>query len=124
MKDLIEKIAVEQDVIKKAYERLNELEKILIKNIIEQGKGSNVIPLEDDDDKVTVTWQYYANRLIDYDKLKKNYPEIYKQGLVASFSFAEASKTMDVKMLRQVMKDCMVKAPNYKLKYERSNKGK
>jgi len=54
---------------------------------------------------------------IDYDKLKKQYPEIYKQGLMTNFSISRALKSVDKKLLFEVIDNCKKTVKKEKLFY-------
>jgi hypothetical protein len=66
-----------------------------------------------------VVLKYYMEKVIDYNKLKLKYPEIYNYGLISTFSFKEASQFIDKTLAGQIIKDCIVRNPKFELHYKK-----
>ena len=66
-----------------------------------------------------VVAKYYANRIVDFKKLERDYPNLYAQGLVTMFSMDELLKTVSREQAFEIIRDLSVKNPKYVLRYER-----
>lgn len=92
MKNKLNELVEIQEQIKKLYVRKNELEND-IKTLFNES-GINTLRINKNSVAVLKTM---FEKQIDYDKLKEQYPEIYKQGLMTNFSISRARINVEVK---------------------------
>lgn len=119
--ELIKEMSNKLNAIYKLYGELYELEEEFIDRIRARTLPKEKTPLNADYDVII---KYYGNRLIDYNKLKRDYPEMYALGLVSTFSKDELLKTVDRKTALAIIRDVSIRNPKYALRYERKRLSK
>jgi len=112
MKNKLNELVEIQEQIKKLYVRKNELEND-IKRLFNES-GINTLRINKNSVAVLKTM---FEKQIDYDKLKEQYPEIYKQGLMTNFSISRALKSVDKKLLFEAIDNCKKTVKKEKLFY-------
>ena len=121
----IERLEEIRKSINNLYQEKSEIEKDIIKELVELGDKS--IPLNDNQN-LTLLWIY--EKKIDYERLKEKYPNVYKLGLMTTFSSNQALRSMDKNLWEKILQDCLTVNPHYELRktkkkrknYERFNK--
>lgn len=113
---LIKEMASKLNAIHDLYGELYTLENEFINRIRAKTLPKENTPLNNDYDIVI---KYYANRLIDYNRLKRDYPDMYALGLISTFSVDELLKTVDRETALAIIRDVSVRNPKYVLRYER-----
>ena len=101
--------------VRNEYAEMNVLKKDIVKEMVE---SQNKIIDIDKSTQATLVWTVEKN--IDYDKLMKLYPDIYKLGLKPTFSTKQALNSVSPTLLNKIIKDCTKETKEYKLKVGRS----
>ena len=103
--------------IKETYKRLNELEQEIIDEIVADDnlkaeyKNTNI----DDTIHADLVWAF--EKRIDYDRLKVEQPELWKQGLYTAFSPSQCLKGITSSALvKTVLKDYTTLDGHYTIK--------
>jgi hypothetical protein len=111
MKQKLEIIQSIKANIRLEYVVMNKLKKEIVKEMVET--NTKLIDL-DKNTQATLVWA--VDKEIDYDKLMKLYPDIYKLGLKPTFSVKQALNSVSPKLLNKIIKDCIKETKEYKLK--------
>ena len=91
---------------------------ILKKDIVKEMVEMDIKVLDiDKNTQATLVWA--VDKDIDYDKLMKLYPDIYKLGLHPVFSIKQALNSVSPKLLNKIIKDCTKTNAKYNLKVGR-----
>ena len=85
--------------IKGEYAELEQLKKKIVKEMVEN--GSKVVDIQDTDLQATLKW--VVENEIDYDRLMTQYPDIYKLGIIPSFSKKQALNSVSPKLLKKIL---------------------
>lgn len=113
----LKRIEQVQEEVKQKYVELDRLKKAVVKEMLESG-NKNIV-LENDGLHATLVW--VVEKKIDYDKLQKNYEDIYVLGLRPSFSRTQALNSISLPLLNKVLKDCAITEMGYELKTKKEN---
>lgn len=113
---LVKEMSNKLQEIYKLYGELNVLENEFINRVRAKTIPKKNLSLNSDYD---IVLKYYANRLIDYTKLERDYPEIYALGLISTFSVDELLKVIDKQTAFEIIRDVSIRNPKYVLRYER-----
>lgn len=100
------------------YEKLNKIDLQII-DIMQENKLKKINVDLPEDHRIEAHLKYYANRIVDYKKVKDLYPDVYTLGLINYFSIDEASKFIDKKTLQKIIVDCSIRNPRYEIVYKR-----
>ena len=111
MKQKLEIIQSIKANIRLEYVVMNKLKKEIVKEMVET--NTKLIDL-DKNTQATLVWA--VDKEIDYDKLMKLYPDIYKLGLKPTFSTKQALNSVSPKLLNKIIKDCTKTTKEYNLK--------
>ncbi len=111
MKQKLEIIQSIKANIRLEYVVMNKLKKEIVKEMVET--NTKLIDL-DKNTQATLVW--VVDKEIDYDKLMKLYPDIYKLGLKPTFSTKQALNSVSPKLLNKIIKDCTKTTKEYNLK--------
>ena len=114
--ELILAIANKLKEVHTLYNELYGLENEFINRVRDKLIPKGKTPLNLEYDAVV---KYYANRIVDFKKLERDYPNLYAQGLVTTFSMDELLKTVSREQAFEIIRDLSVKNPKYVLRYER-----
>jgi predicted phage-related endonuclease len=116
LKESLKRIEQVREEIKKSYVELDRLKKEVVKELVES--GSKTVDLEGD---LHATLVWVVEKKIDYDKLQKEYEDIYVLGLRPSFSKTQALNSVSAPLLNKILKDCTITEMGYELKTKREN---
>jgi len=111
MKELLKELQEINQKIKKIYAKKSVIEAKIIEIMVER-KEKEVVYNENEIS--TLVWVF--DKKIDYEKLQKEYPQVYELGLYTSFSATRALKSMDSKLFNAILRDCTTVEPHYELK--------
>ena len=100
--------------IRSEYAEMDILKKDIVKEMVET---DNKIVGLDKNTQATLVWM--VEKKLDYDRLMKLYPDIYKFGLRPTFSKTQALNSVSPKLLNKILKDCTKTKAEYKLKVGR-----
>ncbi len=100
--------------INKLYREKSELETKVIQHMITQGDKS--VQTLDDKSILTLKWVY--EKKIDYEKLEREYPDVYELGLLTTFSANKCILAMDRIIFNEILKECTIPNNHYELKKE------
>ena len=114
MKQKLDRLQEIKANIRLEYAEMSVLKKDIVKEMVET---DNKIVNIDSDLQATLVWVVEKN--IDYDKLMKLYPDIYKLGLKPTFSTKQALNSVSPKLLNKIIKDCTKTTAQYNLKVGR-----
>ena len=114
MKQKLKRLQEIKANVRLEYAEINSLEKEIIKEMVET--DNKIIDL-DKATQATLVW--VVDKEIDYDKLVKLYPDIYKLGLKPTFSTNQALNSVSPNLLNKIIKDCTKTTAQYSLKVGR-----
>ena len=100
------------------YKEKYKIEQSIIDDMVENKEKTLKL---NDDDFMTLKWVY--DKKIDYNRMETIYPEVYEQGLMTTFSKTVALMSMDRKLFKMILDDCITIDPHYELE-EVKKKGK
>jgi predicted GTPase len=100
--------------IRLEYAEMDILKKDIVKEMVETD-----IKVLDFGKTTQATLVWVVENKLDYDKLMKLYPDIYKLGLRPTFSTKQALNSVSPKLLNKIIKDCTKTSSKYKLKVGR-----
>lgn len=110
--------------IKATYQRLNELEKEIIDEIVADSEFKSEYKSIDIDDKIHADLVWAFEKRIDYDRLKAEQPELWQQGLYTAFSPSQCLKGISHRALVEtVLKDYTTLDGHYTIKTKEIKKG-
>jgi glutamate racemase len=112
----LKRIEQVQEEIKQKYIEIDHLKKAVVKEMLESGNKD--ITLENGLHE-TLVW--VVEKKIDYDKLQKQYEDIYILGLRPSFSRTQALNCISLPLLNKVLKDCTITEMGYQLKEKKGD---
>jgi hypothetical protein len=102
--------------IKKSYVELNRMKKEVVAEMVES--GNKTVDYKGD---LHATLVWAVEKKIDYDKLQRDYEDVYVLGLRPSFSKEQALNSISSTLLNRVLKDCTITEMGYELKTKREN---
>jgi hypothetical protein len=114
MKQKLDRLQEIKANVRLEYAEMDILKKDIVKEMVET--DTKIIDL-DKNTQATLVW--IVEKDIDYDKLMKLYPDIYKLGLRPTFSTKQALNSVSPKLLNKIIKDCIKETKEYKLKVGR-----
>ena len=114
MKQKLDRLQEIKSNIRLEYAEMDILKKDIVKEMVET--NNKVIDLSNGK-QATLVWA--VENKIDYDKLMKLYPDIYKLGLKPIFSTKQALNSVSPKLLNKIIKDCTKTTAQYNLKVGR-----
>ncbi|MDD5293405.1 MAG: hypothetical protein PHW40_03725 [Candidatus Izemoplasmatales bacterium] len=76
----------------------------------------------DERTKLTMAWAY--DKRIDYERLEELYPDVYRMGLIATFSKTHALMAVDGNLLNMILRDCTTANPRFVPRYEKRKQKK
>jgi len=114
MKQKLDRLQEIKANIRLEYAEMDLLKKAIVKEMVET--DNKIIDL-DKSNQATLVWA--VDKEIDYNKLMKLYPDIYKLGLRPTFSTKQALNSVSPKLLNKIIKDCTKQSSKYKLKVGR-----
>lgn len=99
------------------YKEINKLQNEVIDEMLKVKKKE-----VDLSKTLHATLAWCIEKKIDYDKLIKEYPDIYLFGLKPTFSRKQALNSVSEEVLSSVLKSCIVQEKNYSIKFKRGVK--
>jgi len=114
MKDKLARLQALKLNVKKEYVEINALKKDIVKEMVETDSKEIAY---DQNTKATLEW--VVEKAIDYEKLMKLYPDVYRLGLKPTFSTRQALHSISKELLNKVIKDCTKGSAQYNLKVGR-----
>lgn len=99
--------------------QLHDIERILVTKMRKNKQNKVYFDLKKTNEKIVAQLEYYFNKIVDYEKMKREYPKVYQEGLISVFSSKEAVKTLSPKIVGAIIQECMIKTPMIKLKYHK-----
>ena len=114
MKQKLDRVQEIKSNIRLEYAEMSVLKKDIVKEMVET---DNKIVDIDKGSQATLVWVVEKN--IDYDKLMKLYPDIYKLGIKPTFSTKQALNSVSPNLLNKIIKDCTKTTAQYNLKVGR-----
>ena len=100
--------------IRSEYAEMDILKKAIVKEMVET--DNKIVGL---DKNIQATLVWVVEKKLDYDRLTKLYPDIYKLGLRPTFSTKQALNSVSPKLLNKIIKDCTKTNKGYTLKVGR-----
>ena len=100
--------------IRLEYAEMDILKKEIVKEMVET--RNKFINFEVNTQAILV---WVVEKDIDYIKLMKLYPDIYKLGIKPTFSTKQALNSVSPKLLNKIIKDCTKTTKEYNLKVGR-----
>ncbi len=114
LKEKIDELLVLKEKVKQSYTRMNTLEKEIVEEMKESGFKSVSLS---DEEKIVLTQVF--EKEIDYDKMLRDYPDVYELGLKTTFSRTQALNSCSATLLNKIIKDCSKITSNYKIKVKK-----
>ena len=114
MKEKLDRLQEIKANIRLEYAEIDTLKKAIVKEMVET--NHKVVDI-DKNTQATLVW--VVENKLDYDKLMKLYPDIYKLGLKPTFSTKQALNSVSPKLLNKIIKDCTKTTAQYNLKVGR-----
>ena len=114
MKQKLDRLQEIKANVRLEYIEMNTLKKEIVKEMVET--DNKVVDI-DKTTQATLVW--VVDKKIDYDKLIKLYPDIYKLGLRPTFSTKQALNSVSATLLTKIIKDCTKQSSQYNLKVGR-----
>ncbi len=115
----LERINEIRQEINKLYAELNPLKQEVIKHMVENDMQKEVVKLSETH---IATLKWTIEKKIDYEKLQRCYPDVYKMGLKPVFSSTQALNSVSSKLLNKILKDCYNTNMGYKLDIKKRGK--
>jgi hypothetical protein len=98
----IKRISEIRKEIQASYSELNELQKDIVKEIVESKQVETYKSIDiSEEEHMDLVWAF--DKRIDYDRLKKDHPIIYEIGLQTTWSKTQALNAIDNKMLLETV---------------------
>ena len=119
MKKKLERLSEIRTSINELYKEKSRLEDEIITHVIDNKLDKENIML---DDKMRMALVWVVDKRIDYDKLQKDYPDVYELGIVPTFSATQALNGIDRDLFNKILRDCTTVRPHYKAKYKSTKK--
>lgn len=118
IEDKIQQFMDTREEVKKLYVKQKELEQEIIQHFIDNKNDFSSI--KNGNYILSLKWVY--DKIIDYEKLEAEYPEIYILGLRPEFSKLHLLKVIDKKQVELIIRECTLNTSRYKLdvKWDRS----
>lgn len=114
MKQKLDRLQEIKANIRLEYAEMDILKKDIVKEMVET--SNKEINLGNGNQAVLV---WAVENKIDYEKLMKLYPNIYKLGLKPTFSTKQALNSVSPKLFNKIIKDCTKTTAQYNLKVGR-----
>jgi hypothetical protein len=113
-----------EDDVRRLGEIRNEVGKLYVekkaieKRVLDHMRETDIkeTPI-DERTKLTMAWAY--DKRIDYERLETLYPDVYRLGLIATFSKNHAVMAMDGNTLNMILRDCTTADPHFVPRYEK-----
>ena len=111
MKQKLDRLQEIKANIRFEYAEMDILKKDIVKEMVEtRNKFINF----EVNNQATLVW--FIEKNIDYIKLMKLYPDIYKLGIKPTFNMKQALNSISPNLLNKIIKDCTKTTKEYKLK--------
>lgn len=122
LKEKIQELSSVRKAIIDNYSRLNELQKEIVKEIVETKQQDTYKSIDiSEDEHMDLVWAY--EKRIDYEALKREHPTIYELGLQTTWSKTQALNAVDSKELLETILSTYTTVLNeYKVKISRKKK--
>lgn len=122
LKEKIKELSSVRKAIIDNYSRLNELQKEIVKEIVETKQQDTYKSIDiSEDEHMDLVWAY--EKRIDYEALKREHPTIYELGLQTTWSKTQALNAIDSKELLETILSTYTTVLNeYKVKISRKKK--
>jgi hypothetical protein len=122
--DKIKRLSEIRKEIQASYSELNELQKEIVKEIVESKQVENYKSIDiSEEEHMDLVWAY--EKRIDYDGLLKDHPEIYEIGLQTTWSKTQALNSIDSKtLLETILSGYTTVLGEYKVKISKNSKKK
>ena len=114
LEEKLKKIQSLKKEVTNKYIEINKIQKEVIEEMLDSKTKS--VEISKGLQAVLVS---FIEKKIDYDKLTKDYPDIYVLGLKTTFSKKQALNCISSKVLESVLKDCIITEKSYDIKYKR-----
>lgn len=112
VKKKLDRLEDARQEINNLYIERQNIEKEIIPFMIEN--KDKFKSFENEDYIFKLTWVF--DKYIDYEKMKKQYPDIYMLGLTRTFSKNVLLKTVDNKTAAKILKDCTYDGSHYRVR--------
>lgn len=120
MKDKIDRYNHLSHEITKLYLERNELESDIVDEFLtDKEKYSNL-----ETDWYFINFAFKSKRIIDYEKMERDYPEIYMLGLRPTFSKDTLLNSLDKNITENIIKECTYLENKYKITRKKKYKKK
>lgn len=122
LKEKIQELSSVRKAIIDNYSRLNELQKEIVKEIVETKQQDTYKSIDiSEEEHMDLVWAY--EKRIDYEALKREHPTIYELGLQTTWSKTQALNAIDSKELLETILSTYTTVLNeYKVKISRKKK--
>jgi len=116
LEESLKRIEKVREEIKQKYIEIDRLKKEVVKEMVES--GNKTVDYKGD---LHATLVWVVEKKIDYDKLQRDYEDVYVLGLRPSFSRTQALNSISAPLLNKILKDCTTIKMGYELKNKKEN---
>jgi len=112
LKEKLTRLSEIRKSVSALYREKNELESEVVEHMVLNG----IKTLDLDENKEVYGLKWIVENKIDYEKLERDYNEVYELGLQTCFSATKCLDSVNRKLFNEILNDCTIINNHYELK--------